>query len=57
MGGKIIVLEVDRPDLINDIKREIQDKEGIPPHRQVLIINGRQTKDGRSLLDYNVQDV
>ena len=57
MGGKTIVLEVDRSDLIDDVKRKIQDKEGIPPHRQVLIISGRQTEDGRPLLEYNVQDV
>jgi ubiquitin len=57
-NGKMITLEVDLSDTIESIKRKIQEKEGFPPDKQQLSLDGTASKplDNDSTLgDYDIQ--
>lgn len=53
--GKTITIEVEPTDSIEATKEKIFEKEGILPENQLLIFNGEQLDEGKTLSDYNIQ--
>ena len=55
LSGKTITVDVDSSDLVMNVKMQIQDKEHIPPERQILVYQGKQLQDGRPLAFYGIR--
>lgn len=54
--GMITLHDVRSADTLTVIKFQIQDEEGIPPDRQVLIFDGKELDDTHTLGDYSIQN-
>ena len=52
---KVIKIEVERSDHIEDVQAKVQAKEDIPPEQRYFIYAGNLLEDGHNLSDYNVQ--
>jgi ubiquitin C len=55
LTGKHITLEVEPTDRIEDVKVQIQNKEGVPIAQQRLIFASKLLEDGNTLQDYSIQ--
>ena len=53
--GKVITLQVELLDTVENVKGKIQSKEGTPAIQQILMFAGKHLKDECTLFDYNMQ--
>jgi ubiquitin len=54
LTGKTLTLDAEPTDTIEDLKKKIQAKEGIPPDQMRLIFNDKQLEDGRTRHSYGI---
>jgi len=54
LTGKTLNVDVKFSDSVETVKERIQDKEGIPPDQQRLILNGKQLENDQTLDDLDV---
>lgn len=55
LTGKTIIIETTPQETVLDAKRQIEEKEGIPPDQQRLIFSGKQLEDYRTMSDCGVK--
>jgi ubiquitin C len=55
LGGKTITLQVERTEIIYNVKMKIYKVDGSRPAQQRLLFAGRQLEDGRTLAYYGIQ--
>ena len=54
LTGKILSIEVDNNDLVEDVKERIQCVEGIPPYQQRILFAGQLLDASRAIADYGI---
>lgn len=52
LTNKVVIIECEGDETIENIKAKIQDIKGTSPNKQRLIYAGKQLEDGRTLSDY-----
>jgi ubiquitin C len=55
-GGTLTLKDIDPSSSVCELKQIFQARVGIPPVHQTLAYNGTEMEDGRSLVDYGVQE-
>jgi ubiquitin len=55
LTGKSILLVVEQSTTVAQVKQMIVEAEGIPADQQRLIFTGKQLEDGKTMLDYGIQ--
>jgi hypothetical protein len=53
--GNTLTLVLNKGDMVEQIKKRIQSKVGIPCDQQCLVFAGKQLENGRTLRDYNIR--
>jgi len=56
LSGKTITIEIEESDTIENLKKKIQEKEGLPAEEQRLVFAGKQLEDTRTLADYYIKN-
>ncbi|KAI1407078.1 hypothetical protein F5Y13DRAFT_175731 [Hypoxylon sp. FL1857] len=51
LTGKLISLDVEPTSKIEDVKKKVEEKEGITPDQQRLIYGGKQLQDQLTMSD------
>lgn len=51
-----ILLNVEPSDTIEEIKTQVEEKDGIPHHEQTLIFYTKKLEDGHFIQDYNIKN-
>ena len=56
LTGKTTKIEAESSNTISDLKSKFEEKEGVPPDMQRLILVGKQLEDNKTLDDYAIKD-
>jgi ubiquitin len=56
LTGKTITIDAMSNDTVYDVKVKVQDKEGIPPDQQRLMLEGKQLEDEMILNDHDIDN-
>ena len=56
LSDKIITLEIENDNIVNDIKRQIMDLDGIPISQQNLLFFGNQLENNKLISYYNIME-
>jgi ubiquitin len=55
LTGGTLTLELDPNESIENVKKLIHEKQGIPPAEQRLVFSGKELTDGKTLKDYDIK--
>ena len=56
LTGKIITLDVEPSDTIENVKKKIYEKEGIKPDEQRFLFEGKYLENTKTIGDYNIKE-
>uniref|UniRef100_A0AAG5CYA3 Ubiquitin-like domain-containing protein n=1 Tax=Anopheles atroparvus TaxID=41427 RepID=A0AAG5CYA3_ANOAO len=54
LTGKTIAVDTEPEDTVESVKKQIDEREEIPPNQQRMIFAGKQLEDGRQLQEYSI---